>query len=108
MQVSDTGCERQLTHSRRGFGVSDFGASRAGFWFSDLVGKECQVMSIEENKQLVVRWRDELWNKRNVNVLDDLCAPDYVGHIAGVPEPVHGREAFKQLAASYLAASDTR
>jgi hypothetical protein len=28
-QVSNTGCERQLTHIR-GFGVSDFGASRAG------------------------------------------------------------------------------
>lgn len=28
-QVSNTGCERQLTHIRR-FGVSDFGASRAG------------------------------------------------------------------------------
>ena len=28
-QVSNTGCERQLTHVR-GFGVSDFGASRAG------------------------------------------------------------------------------
>jgi hypothetical protein len=28
-QMSNTGCERQLTHTR-GFGVSDFGASRAG------------------------------------------------------------------------------
>jgi len=34
-QVSNTGCERQLTHNRRGFGVSDFGASRAGVILSD-------------------------------------------------------------------------
>jgi predicted ester cyclase len=65
-------------------------------------------MSIEENKQLVVRWREELWHKRNVNVLDELCAADYVGHIAGTPGPVHGREAFKQLIAAYLAALDIR
>ena len=64
-------------------------------------------MSIEENKQLVVRWREELWNKRNVNVLDELCAPDYVGHLASIPEPVQGREALKQLFATYLAALDT-
>jgi predicted ester cyclase len=65
-------------------------------------------MSIEENKQLVLRWREELWDKRNVNVLDELCAPDYVGHIAGTPGPVRGREAFKQLIAAYLAALDIR
>lgn len=34
-QVSNSGCERQLTHNRRGFGVSDFGASRAGVIMSD-------------------------------------------------------------------------
>lgn len=34
-QVSNSGCERQLTHNRRGFGVSDFGASRAGVILSD-------------------------------------------------------------------------
>ncbi len=34
-QVSNAGCERQLTHNRRGFGVSDFGASRAGVILSE-------------------------------------------------------------------------
>jgi predicted SnoaL-like aldol condensation-catalyzing enzyme len=64
-------------------------------------------MSTEENKQLVLRWREELWNNRNLNVLDELCAPDYVGHIAGIPESVRGREALIQLFAAYLAALDT-
>lgn len=27
-QITNSGCERQLTHNRRGFGVSDFGASQ--------------------------------------------------------------------------------
>src|SRR5215813_6151240 len=33
-QVTNSGCERQLTHIR-GFGVSDFGASRAGVILSE-------------------------------------------------------------------------
>jgi len=65
-------------------------------------------MPIEESKQLVLHWREELWNKQNVNVLEELCNPDYVGYPAGIPEPVQGREALKQLFAAYLAALDTR
>ena len=63
-------------------------------------------MSTEENKQLVLRWRDEIWNKRNVNVIDELHAPDYVGHYAGIPGPIRGREALKQVFTAYLAAFD--
>ena len=63
-------------------------------------------MSTEENKKLVLRWKDEIWNKRNINIIDELYAPDYVGHIVGAPGPVQGREAFKQLIAAYSAAFD--
>jgi steroid delta-isomerase-like uncharacterized protein len=64
-------------------------------------------MSTEENKQLVLRWRDEIWNKRNVNIIDDLHAPDFVGHYSGVmPGPIQGREALKQVFTAYLAAFD--
>ncbi len=49
-------------------------------------------MSTEENKQLVLRWKEELWGRRNLNVVDALCGPDYVGRIGGVPGPVRGRE----------------
>src|SRR6266545_1704154 len=61
-------------------------------------------MSLEENKQLVLRWKEELWGRRNLNVVDELCGPDYVGRIGGVPGPVQGREALKQLIAAYFAA----
>ena len=27
-------------------------------------------MSTDENKQLVLRWKDEIWNKRNLAVID--------------------------------------
>jgi predicted ester cyclase len=63
-------------------------------------------MSTEENKQLVLRWREEAYEKKNLNVIDELHAPDYVGHIVGTPGPIRGREALKQLFAAYFAAFD--
>ncbi len=63
-------------------------------------------MSTEQNKKLVLRWKDEIWNKRNLNIIDELYAPDYVGHIVGTPGPVRGREVLKQLIAAYFAAFD--
>ena len=60
-------------------------------------------MSTEENKRNVLRWKDEIWNKRNVNIVDELYAPDYVGHIVGASGPARGREALKHLLAVYFA-----
>jgi predicted SnoaL-like aldol condensation-catalyzing enzyme len=65
-------------------------------------------MSTEENKQVVLHWRDEIWNKRNVNIIDELHAPDYVGHYAGIPGPIRGREALKHVFATYLAAFENQ
>jgi predicted SnoaL-like aldol condensation-catalyzing enzyme len=63
-------------------------------------------MSTDENKQLVLRWKEELWEKRNLNIVDELCSPDYVGHMAGVPQPVRGPDELKQIFSAYLAAFD--
>ena len=63
-------------------------------------------MSAEENKKLVLRWKDELWGNRNLGILDELCSPGYVGHITGAPGPVRGREELKHLIAAYFAAFD--
>ncbi len=64
-------------------------------------------MSTEQNKKVVLRWREEIWNKRNVNIIDELPASDFVGHYGGVvPGPIRGREALKQLFAAYLAGFD--
>jgi predicted ester cyclase len=65
-------------------------------------------MSTEENKKLILRWREEIWNKRNVNIIDELHAPDYVGHYCFIPEPIRGRDALKQVLSAYLAAFDLR
>jgi steroid delta-isomerase-like uncharacterized protein len=63
-------------------------------------------MPTEENKKVVRRWMEEAWDKKNVDIIDELHATDYVGHIVGTPGPVRGRGAFKQLFVSYLAALD--
>jgi steroid delta-isomerase-like uncharacterized protein len=59
----------------------------------------------EQNKQLVLRWREAL-NDGNLNAIDELHATDYVGHIAGTPRLIQGREALKQMFAGYLTAFD--
>ena len=48
-------------------------------------------MSLEENKAIVRRFV-EAYNKRNLNLFDDLLAPDYVDHTSQV-----GIEGLKQL-----------
>jgi steroid delta-isomerase-like uncharacterized protein len=62
-------------------------------------------MSTEEKKAVARRWF-EVWEKKDVGLIDELHAADYVGHIVGTPGPVRGREALKQLFTSYLAAFD--
>ena len=64
-------------------------------------------MSAEENKRNVLRWRLEIWNHRNLSIIDDLAAPEYVGHLAGFREPLRGPDALKRVFASYLEAFDT-
>ena len=36
-------------------------------------------MSVEENKAIVTRMADEIWNKGNIDILDELMDADYVG-----------------------------
>ena len=66
-------------------------------------------MSLEVNKQLVLRWKLQR-NAGNVRVADDLCAPDVVLHMSGLPTPgpVCGFEAFRPLFAAYLTAFEFR
>ena len=59
-------------------------------------------MSTEQNKQLVLRWKEAFWNgKGDLNLVDEFFAPDIVCHMGGIPGPIRGREAFKQLLAAF-------
>jgi len=59
-------------------------------------------MSIEENKALVRRFLEEM-NKKNLAVVDELYAANFVGHLAGM-EDVRGPEGLKQLVTGFLTA----
>lgn len=52
-------------------------------------------MSIEANKALVQRYVEEPWNKGNVDVLDEMCAPNF--HLEGLG----GVEAFKKVISDF-------
>lgn len=63
-------------------------------------------MSTTQNKKIILRWREER-RKGNWSIIDELHAPDYVGHISFVPGGIiRGREALKQLFVGYWAAFD--
>ena len=61
-------------------------------------------MSIDENKKTVLRqWYQELWDKWNLVIADDLFTPDYRLHLSGVPAPAD-RDTAKQIVAMFSVA----
>lgn len=64
-------------------------------------------MSTEQNKQLVLRWKEAFWNgTQDLDLVDEFYAPDIVCYMTGVPEPVRGRGAFKEMFRPWFAAFD--
>lgn len=59
-------------------------------------------MSVAENKALVRRYWDEVVNLGKLDVIDEICAPDYVLHAPD--HDVHGPEGVRQQLADYRAA----
>ncbi len=51
----------------------------------------------ESNKQLVQRFYDELWNKGNLDVADEIFAQDFIGHAPGNTDDTRGPEGVKKL-----------
>jgi steroid delta-isomerase-like uncharacterized protein len=51
----------------------------------------------EQNKMLVRRGIEELWNRGNFAVLDELVASDFVVHASTPAAEIHGREGAKQF-----------
>jgi steroid delta-isomerase-like uncharacterized protein len=58
----------------------------------------------EENKTIVRRLADEIWNRRNPAIADALLAPKFVGHDPNAPETGRGPEAYKRAVNRCVAA----
>lgn len=44
----------------------------------------------QETKEFARRWNEEIWDKQNLDAIDDLVAEDFVGYDPSLPEPVWG------------------
>jgi steroid delta-isomerase-like uncharacterized protein len=59
-------------------------------------------MSTEDNKALVRRLYEEVFNHRKLALVDELCTTNHVFH--NPPTTLQGREEFKQLLSLYITA----
>jgi len=74
------------------------------WWAWDALGlmQQLQVaMVAEANKAVLRRVFEEVYGQGKVDVIDEICAPDYLYRVAGNPD-IHGPEGFKQFAAGIL------
>ena len=61
-------------------------------------------MSAEENKALYRRFMNEVVNKKNLGVMDELMAQDYIEHDEMPPGMPTGREGMKQMLGMFFSA----
>lgn len=57
-------------------------------------------MSIEENKAIIRRQIEEMWNKGKLELVDEFFTSDFVGHDPFSSEEIQGPEGFKQFVAT--------
>jgi steroid delta-isomerase-like uncharacterized protein len=50
-----------------------------------------------ENKQLIIKYFEEVWNSGKLEVLDEIISPAYINHNPGMANPVHGPEGLKPI-----------
>lgn len=63
--------------------------------------EEDAVTTPDDNKELVRRMEDEIFNKRNLAAIDEFISPDYVLHTAAPGTPAD-REAVRQAMSMYV------
>src|SRR6266567_9242245 len=61
-------------------------------------------MSVQENKAVVKRLFEEVWNEGKLAAIEELISPDYVGHDPFTPEGLYGAEGYTQYIAQFRTA----
>jgi steroid delta-isomerase-like uncharacterized protein len=51
----------------------------------------------DKNKQIIQTYFNEVWNKGNVDVLDELLSTDYINHTPSTPNPPQGAIGLKPI-----------
>ena len=65
-------------------------------------------MSLEQNKELVRRYEEEVHNQKKLDVIDEIVAPEYTHHGANGTETFTREELKEFFRASYVAVPDLR
>src|SRR5918992_6294814 len=58
-------------------------------------------MSVEENKAIMRQYFEGAWEQGNLELLDELLAPDYVNHTPATPELPTGPEGVKGVVSMF-------
>ncbi|HUG14285.1 MAG TPA: ester cyclase [Thermomicrobiales bacterium] len=61
-------------------------------------------MTAQDNKEVILRWFAEAWNKGNIDVADEIVTDDYVGYVSGNPGPMDGRGPLQQFVTDWRTA----
>ncbi len=54
-------------------------------------------MSVEQTRRVIARYFEEVWNRGEVDALDELLTPDYVNHSPSIPDPRPGPVGLKPI-----------
>lgn len=52
-----------------------------------------------QNKALLERFHDRIWNEGDLKLIDELLAPEFVGHMLTGDEPIRGQGGMKEFVA---------
>ena len=53
----------------------------------------------QDHKLMIRKVFEEVWNKNDFSLIDEVYAPAYAAHVAGSPRDIEGPEQFKQFIA---------
>lgn len=59
---------------------------------------------VQENKEFVRTWNEEVFEKQNLDVIDDLVAEEFVGYDPALPEPMRGPDGVRGVVEMVLSA----
>ena len=67
-----------------------------------------KIMSTEQNKSIIRRYLEQVYDKNNPSVLDELCAPNYARYLNNTPAPLNLGQQKQRLAGMRAAFPDIR